>query len=197
MTALVLPDVRWFPSWAATVREFDDVEHVHAAGFWNLDGRRPPLTEEGLADFVRLLESTTGGTPDGTWVPNTYFWITAADGGPGDEVIGFLHVRHELNDFLLEEDGHIGYGVRPSARGQGHATRALALAVEYCAELGIERALVTCDEDNEPSRRTIERCGGVFEDVRGAKRRYWIDAVRRTARKRPASGRGGAGRGSR
>jgi predicted acetyltransferase len=44
--------------------------------------------------------------------------------------------------------------------------------------LGLAKVLLTCDDDNEPSRRTIERHGGVLEDVRdtdeGVKRRYWI-----------------------
>ena len=75
--------------------------------------------------------------------------------------------------------------MRPSRRGEGHATRALALAVRRAREqLGLDRVLVTCDEDNEASRRTIERCGGVFEDSRNGKRRYWID----TARERPGNG---------
>ena len=105
-----------------------------------------------------------------------YLWIT--DGDP-EEVIGFLAIRHRLNDFLLEEGGHIGYSVRPARRGEGHATRALALALDRAAELGIDRVLVTCDEDNEPSRRTIEGNGGVLEDVRKGKRRYWIDLTDR------------------
>jgi len=38
---------------------------------------------------------------------------------------------------------------------------------------------VTCDDNNAASRRVIERCGGVLEDVRltesgGTTRRYWI-----------------------
>ncbi|MBE1602632.1 putative acetyltransferase [Streptomyces stelliscabiei] len=40
------------------------------------------------------------------------------------------------------------------------------------------RVLITCDDDNVASARTIERNGGVLEDVRttdeGIKRRYWI-----------------------
>jgi len=34
--------------------------------------------------------------------------------------------------------------------------------------------LVTCDEDNVGSARTIEANGGVYEDSRQGKRRYWI-----------------------
>jgi predicted acetyltransferase len=39
--------------------------------------------------------------------------------------------------------------------------------------------LLTCDEHNVASSRTIENNGGVLEDVRdtalGRKRRYWIE----------------------
>ena len=41
--------------------------------------------------------------------------------------------------------------------------------------MGVERALITCDVDNEGSRRTIRRNGGVLEDVRQGKERYWVD----------------------
>ena len=47
-------------------------------------------------------------------------------------------------------------------------------AVRAAAEHGLDRVLVTCDEDNVASRRTIERGGGVYEDSRNGKRRYWI-----------------------
>ena len=89
-------------------------------------------------------------------------------------MVGFLALRHALTAWLLEEGGHIGYSVRPSRRGQGHATRALGLAVRRSAELGLDRVLLTCDEDNVASARTIERNGGVYEDTRNGKRRYWI-----------------------
>jgi predicted acetyltransferase len=38
----------------------------------------------------------------------------------------------------------------------------------------IERALITCDDGNEASRRAILANGGVLEDVREGKERYWI-----------------------
>jgi len=56
----------------------------------------------------------------------------------------------------------------------------LRQGLEVIRDLGIQRALVTCDDDNPGSIRTIERCGGVLENtipISGAapKRRYWID----------------------
>jgi predicted acetyltransferase len=82
-----------------------------------------------------------------------------------------------LNDFLLNEGGHIGYSVRPSARLRGHATRALAFALPIARGLGISRILITCNEDNAGSRATIEKNGGIYEDTRNGKRRYWVDTV--------------------
>nr|WP_319464069.1 GNAT family N-acetyltransferase [Micromonospora sp. RTP1Z1] len=77
-----------------------------------------------------------------------------------------------------EYGGHIGYGVRPSARRRGVATFALGVALSEAARRGIDPVLVTCDDDNTASARIIERHGGVLEDVRdtelGRIRRYWI-----------------------
>jgi predicted acetyltransferase len=70
--------------------------------------------------------------------------------------------------------GHIGYDVRPSARQRGHATAMLAAALPVARGLGIDRVLVTCDDDNIASRKVIEASGGVLEDQRGDKLRYWV-----------------------
>lgn len=150
------------------IEDFGGTEAMHGSGVWNLDGAPVP-TEAGCAAFVAMTELTSAPDLDGTRVPSTYYWI--AD---GDDLVGFLHLRHVLNDFLLEVGGHIGYSVRPGARGRGHAGAALRLALEAAARIGLERVLVTCDDDNEASLRTIEGAGGVLEDVRDAKMRYWI-----------------------
>ncbi|GAA4708155.1 GNAT family N-acetyltransferase [Nocardioides conyzicola] len=176
MTALRDPATAHAASWIATMREFHagGEEHVHGAGLWDLES--VDLTEAGCAVVVEHLRAQADPATElaDNLVHCTYLWIT--DGDP-EEVVGFLALRHALTPWLLEEGGHIGYAVRPSRRRQGHASRALALAVRRAGELGIARALVTCDEDNDGSRRTIERCGGVYEDSRNGKRRYWIDTA--------------------
>ena len=72
----------------------------------------------------------------------------------------------------------MGYGIRPSARRRGLATWALGQVLPEARALGMDRLLVTCHDDNAGSARTIEKNGGVLEDVRatelGLTRRYWI-----------------------
>jgi predicted acetyltransferase len=101
-------------------------------------------------------------------VPSTTLWW-AED----DDYLGRLAIRHRLTPYLLEAGGHIGYDVRPSARRRGHATAMLMAALPIAAELGIESALITCDADNVASRKVIEHAGGVLEDQRGDKLRFW------------------------
>ncbi len=97
-------------------------------------------------------------------------WIVE-DGG----IVGTVNLRQHLSDYLLHvEGGHIGYAVAPHARRRGVATEAVRLMVAEAAELGINPLLLTCDADNLASARTIERAGGVLEQVRDGRRRYWI-----------------------
>lgn len=168
MTELVVPDVRWHESWARMLREFGD-DFPHGSG---LGEQWPTLDAEGCAAFA--AEQRRQADPAEVIAENRvhcdYFWIS-----DGDELVGFLALRHRLNAWLLEQGGHIGYSVRPSRRQEGHASRALALALPHASRLGLDRVLLTCDEDNLGSRRTIEGSGGVYEDTRADKRRYWID----------------------
>ena len=106
--------------------------------------------------------------PEG-YVPCTTLWWT-----DGDQYLGRIAIRHELTTFLIDVGGHIGYDVRPTARRRGHATAMLRAALPVAHRLGIEQALVTCDWDNVGSRKTIEANGGVYEDRRGPKLRYWV-----------------------
>lgn len=135
-----------------------------------LDGRRDdwPGYLAHLADEragVRLLPGR---------VPAT-FLVADVDG----VLVGRVSVRHELNEALARVGGHIGYAVRPAHRRRGHATEMLRQSLVVARSVGIARALVTCDDDNVASARTIERCGGVLQDlvaVAGGppKRRYRV-----------------------
>jgi predicted acetyltransferase len=136
------------------------------------------LLEPGLgwAGYLQLLEDHRAGRnlPE-RFVPGTFLVAQVAG-----EIVGRVSVRHRLNDFLLREAGHVGYGVLPGHRRRGYATEILRQSLVIARSLGIGRVLVTCDDGNVGSAAVIEACGGRLENVvaTGAgqppKRRYWI-----------------------
>ncbi len=109
-------------------------------------------------------------------VPDSVFFCLDTD---RDIFVGAVNIRHHLNEALLRSGGHIGDGVRPSERRKGVATRMIALALEECKKLGIDRVLMTCDKDNIGSAKSIIRNGGVLENEiledGVVEQRYWID----------------------
>ena len=111
-------------------------------------------------------------------VPCTqYIYVVRETDG---KIVGMIQIRHYLNEMLAKYSGHIGYSVCPSERRKGYAAQMLAAALEKCREMGLTRVMLSCRPENEASRRTILRNGGVYESsVREPEKdryleRYWI-----------------------
>jgi predicted acetyltransferase len=172
MRELVTPTARLHAPWLASRDEWGRGVHQPGAGLRPDDDVDPPEGFVLWVERLRRMADPTTPVPDG-WVHATSWWIVE-DG----ELVGAIQLRHALTPTLLEAGGHIGYGIRPSARRRGLATWALGEVVRRAGTLGLDRVLVTCDVDNVGSIRTIERNGGVLEDVRQGKRRYWIAVPR-------------------
>lgn len=106
---------------------------------------------------------------------NTTYWLVNSS----RRILGAVNIRHHLTPSLLEIGGHIGYGIRPSERKKGYATKILSLALLKAKEMGIDRALLTCDKENIGSAKTMINNGGVLDSeavVNGVEiQRYWID----------------------
>lgn len=172
MPELIPPTVRLHDSWLDARDEWGRGVHQDGSGLHPEDRVD---TAEGFAAWVdRLLREADTSIPPGAGrVHATYLWVVE-----GGDFLGAITLRHALNDFLLRAGGHIGYGIRPSARGRGLATWALGSVLPEARALGLARVLITCHDDNVASARTIEKNGGILEDVRetelGRTRRYWI-----------------------
>ncbi|MFB6468287.1 GNAT family N-acetyltransferase [Cytobacillus sp. Hz8] len=124
---------------------------------------------------ISLLDSEQGKNIPSNWVPDSTFWLVNED----KRVIGAVNIRHRLTDKLFNCGGHIGYGIRPSERRKGYATKLLSLSLEKARELSILKVLVVCDEDNTGSKKTILNNGGIsdtdfIEEDGNIVKRYWI-----------------------
>jgi predicted acetyltransferase len=155
---LIAPTPRLHATWLDSHEEWGP--GLHEDGF-GLAGTDEVCSPAGFAAWVARV------TLEAERTRSAYRWIVE-----GDRVLGGIVLRHGPADFV-EWAGHIGYGVRPSARGAGLATWALGLMLDEARAAGLDRVLLVCKTDNAGSARTIERNGGVLEEA-GPLRRYWI-----------------------
>lgn len=145
--------------------EFEQTQSAHDGGFWdaeNFDYEEWLETNLNKEMGIKLPENR---------VPSIQFVLFDESG----HALGFLNLRLRLNEGLLNYAGHIGYSIRPSQRGKGYGKEQLRLGLAEARKQGLERVLITCDEDNEASRRTILSAGGVYENTIDRSQRYWID----------------------
>lgn len=132
------------------------------------------MTALSITEWVQFTENTKykETVSPGFVTAHTFFALD------DNKIVGIINARHELNDYLLNFGGHIGYSVRKSERRKGYAKKMLNYTSEFLFSLGLEKVLITCDKKNIASKRTIESCGGILEnEVIEESRitlRYWI-----------------------
>ena len=113
--------------------------------------------------------------PEGRVLGTQFITVRKSD----NKIVGFLNLRHELNEYLFKFGGHIGGSIRPSERRKGYSVEQLKICVEYCKTLGIYDVLITCKDWNIASKKSIMKSGGKFENIEIDKdgnklERYWI-----------------------
>ena len=122
----------------------------------------------------RLLKRETEPPPG--FVCDTIWWAIT-----GNEMVGRISFRHELNEFLKKVGGHIGYIVHPKWRNKGIATWMLSEVLKTERVKQTAKVLLTCDDSNGASEKTIVRNGGVFDKLvdlgssRTRKKHFWIE----------------------
>lgn len=93
-----------------------------------------------------------------------------------EKLVGLLNIRYTLNEYMRMKYGDIGYGVRPSERMKGYATKMLKYALLECKRLGMKEVILGCYKDNIGSAKTIIKNGGeLIKEVEEEKiiNEYW------------------------
>jgi predicted acetyltransferase len=170
---LVKPSIEYKDSFIEAVKEFQaDSERSR---FGLIDDLNISEVENNFEEYLEKISNKEKGIGlEEGQVPASSLWLIE-DG----VVVGIVSLRHKLNEKLLKMGGHIGYGIRPSKRKMGYGAKILELALREAKKLGIDKVLVSCDDDNVGSYKIIEKNGGVLEnkiigDEGKLKRRYWI-----------------------
>lgn len=167
---LIPPSVDFKESYLACLSEFQ------AEGLaWVMDKNLEEIGKNFAAYVAAEKNKRTLWTQDEP-VPESIYWAILAG-----EVVGDISIRHRLNADLKIMGGHIGYDTRPAYRGRGVATSMLRQALPIAKSLGIESAMLTCNDTNLASIRVIEKNGGKLRETKPQfpggplKRYYWIE----------------------
>ncbi|GAB3530995.1 GNAT family N-acetyltransferase [Arthrobacter tecti] len=158
MPQLISPTWRLYAAWQEAHDEWGPGLHEDGFGLLPTDDVR---STEGFSTWLDRLSSDSDRC--------FYRWIVE-----GEQILGGIALRLGNCDFN-QRHGHVGYGIRPSARGRGLAGWALERMATQARALGMKRVLIVCEVDNLASAKTIESQGGLLEDGPGSVRRYWID----------------------
>ncbi|MHA7174081.1 GNAT family N-acetyltransferase [Arthrobacter monumenti] len=164
MPRLIAPAERLYAAWSEAHEEWGPGLHEDGFGLLPNDDVSSPA---GFAAWIGRLSEESEHC--------THRWIVE-----GGQVLGGIALRHHSID-VVQPSGHIGYGIRPSARGRGLATWALGQILDEARTLGMNRVLVVCQAGNAVSAKTIERRGGICEDApdNAPVWRYWINVLDR------------------
>lgn len=135
---------------------------------------------ENYENWLKKLEQIKNieTCPSDRCIGREYFLIREND----NQIIGMVNLRWNLNEWMLNYGGNIGYGIRPTERMKGYNKINLYLCLLKAKKIGLKKVLLTAYEDNLGSINTIKALGGVLEnkvlDYKGSNKflgRYWIN----------------------
>ncbi len=99
------------------------------------------------------LRSSMDTTTDETGVYAKQWMLVSED---DLKIVGMLQYRPQSNI-----DVRVGYCVRPSMRRHGYALMMLKSFLSMCRDNKMEDIYISCETDNEASRKTLLKAGGI------------------------------------
>lgn len=116
------------------------------------------FTKEQFKNYVKQCDDYSKGLnlPEG-YVPCTHYILINDE----DEYVGLFKFRHELNEFLRNDPGHIGYGISNKYRGKGYASKGLKLCLDIARDMNIDELYLSCYKSN-PASLKVQQNNGAY-----------------------------------
>jgi predicted acetyltransferase len=160
MIKLVLPNTKYKTTYLHAVKEFIENGSDNESTDHYLKTKFDELNNNFDSFVILLIDMHKGRNLKEGYVPSTEFWIIDEN----SKYCGRISLRHKLNDLLSKHGGHIGYDIIPSERGKKYASKALGLCLKKAKKMGLSEVLLTCDDNNLASYKTIESNNGILKD---------------------------------
>lgn len=111
-------------------------------------------------EYIEWVKKVKGNSEkaDDKW-GKYYLYLVFND---NEKLVGLLNIRFDMSNELRKKYGDIGYGVRPSERRKGYATKMLEYALKVCKEKQMKEVILGCYEYNIGSNKTIIKNGGIL-----------------------------------
>jgi predicted acetyltransferase len=128
---------------------------------WEMHGRR--LNPGALRRYSNSQKRVVSYSEWLNWIEDDkkagqelYFFIK------DDVIVGAISIRPKKSVQQIGIDGHCGFGIRPSERNKGYATKMLKSALPIMQHHGINPVVITCDKDNVGSSKVVLNNNGTL-----------------------------------
>lgn len=174
---LIKPSLEYKEAATQYINEFYEYKsQIHGLGGLDIALEKGLTYEEWTENSIKMHDKKYAYSKEK--VPAvTYFLLRQND----NRIVGSIDLRFELNDYLRNYGGHIGYSIRPTERRKGYNKINLYLCLLEAQKNGLDKVLITCADYNEGSRNSIKSFDGVLERTTydesdgETMELYWID----------------------
>lgn len=108
------------------------------------------------------LAKDVAADPTRNWLRTLHYDIVVVD---TEVVVGRIEMRIGYTYDVEHYGGHLGYYIKPEARGNHFAARACKLLKAVAREFGMDALWITCSPENDASRKTCELIGARLIEI--------------------------------
>ncbi len=117
----------------------------------------PPPQDMAYGEVKLRFDGVVPAQPEHGLSPYYHFRVLSSEGVD----VGHLNFRVGDSEHVLMYAGHIGFEIEEAFRGHHYAFQACCALGPFVRQI-YPAVIITCNPDNHPSRKTIEKLGATF-----------------------------------